>query len=181
MKTLVKTVIILLFLFLSGCETGINPDVDRENDVEDIQVYFSPADRVDDILIDLIKNADSEIKAAVYSFNRSSIAEALVAAHRRGVTVKILVDSNQSGLPSQTGTTAYLEQNIPDFRLKTFSLITISMHNKFVVIDKNIVATGSYNWTNNATFNNDENLLVITSKSLAGIYNLEFERLWLDS
>jgi len=53
-----------------------------------------------------------------------------------------------------------------------------AMHNKFAVIDQRIVITGSYNWTTNATQNNDENLIIITSRDAAAKYNVEFERIW---
>ena len=34
------------------------------------------------------------------------------------------------------------------------------MHNKFCIIDKKIVITGSYNWTNNASLHNQENITI---------------------
>jgi phosphatidylserine/phosphatidylglycerophosphate/cardiolipin synthase-like enzyme len=52
------------------------------------------------------------------------------------------------------------------------------MHDKFMIVDKKIVATGSYNWTTNATDYNDENLIIITSDSTAAAYNNEFNRIW---
>jgi len=51
------------------------------------------------------------------------------------------------------------------------------MHNKFAVIDRNIVITGSYNWSNNATNINDENMVVIRSEDLSNDFNQEFEEL----
>ena len=35
------------------------------------------------------------------------------------------------------------------------------MHNKFAVIDDEIVLTGSFNWTSAAANNNQENLVVV--------------------
>jgi phosphatidylserine/phosphatidylglycerophosphate/cardiolipin synthase-like enzyme len=50
------------------------------------------------------------------------------------------------------------------------------MHHKVIIIDNKIVITGSFNFTNNASTDNDENLLVITSHETAARYNEEFER-----
>ena len=35
------------------------------------------------------------------------------------------------------------------------------MHNKYAVIDENIVITGSFNWTNKAVNVNHENIVII--------------------
>ncbi len=48
------------------------------------------------------------------------------------------------------------------------------MHNKFAVMDGNVVATGSYNWTLHASEGNDENLIIIRSGELAAEYEAEF-------
>ena len=53
---------------------------------------FSPDDKPTLKLIDLIKSARISINAAVYMFSDKTIAEELIAAHKRGVKVKILVD-----------------------------------------------------------------------------------------
>jgi mitochondrial cardiolipin hydrolase len=52
------------------------------------------------------------------------------------------------------------------------------MHDKFMIVDKKIVTTGSFNWTTNATEYNNENLIIITSKNTAAAYNEEFNRIW---
>ena len=52
------------------------------------------------------------------------------------------------------------------------------MHHKFAVVDGDVVATGSYNWTNNADFNNDENLVILHSEAVASDYAAEFLRVW---
>jgi len=52
-----------------------------------------------------------------------------------------------------------------------------TMHHKFCVIDNQIVITGSYNWSNNAEFNNDENITVEYNLEQATKYALEFKRI----
>ena len=54
------------------------------------------------------------------------------------------------------------------------------MHHKFCVIDKSVVVTGSFNWTDQAVNHNQENLLFIENKELAAKYSNEFEKLWND-
>ena len=53
------------------------------------------------------------------------------------------------------------------------------MHQKFAVIDRRVVLTGSYNWTGSAGNGNDENLLIFRDAGpLAEDYRKEFLRLW---
>jgi len=53
------------------------------------------------------------------------------------------------------------------------------MHQKFAVIDRKTVFTGSYNWTHSAENTNDENLLLFRDAGpLAEDYRQAFLRLW---
>jgi phosphatidylserine/phosphatidylglycerophosphate/cardiolipin synthase-like enzyme len=53
------------------------------------------------------------------------------------------------------------------------------MHQKFAVIDRRIVFTGSYNWTHSAESRNDENLLMFRDAGpLAEEYRKAFVRIW---
>ncbi len=51
------------------------------------------------------------------------------------------------------------------------------MHNKFCIIDNQIVITGSYNWTNNAEFRNAENVTIERDPLQASAFSEEFRRL----
>lgn len=51
------------------------------------------------------------------------------------------------------------------------------IHDKFCVIDNHVVLTGSYNWTNNAEFRNDENITVEKDPEQASKYSVEYRRL----
>jgi phosphatidylserine/phosphatidylglycerophosphate/cardiolipin synthase-like enzyme len=49
-------------------------------------------------------------------------------------------------------------------------------HNKIMIIDQSTVITGSFNFTKAAEEKNAENLLVIKSRELAGIYGENWRR-----
>jgi phosphatidylserine/phosphatidylglycerophosphate/cardiolipin synthase-like enzyme len=51
------------------------------------------------------------------------------------------------------------------------------MHDKFCVIDNQIVITGSYNWTNNAETRNDENVTIENDPDQATKFSEEYRRL----
>lgn len=52
------------------------------------------------------------------------------------------------------------------------------MHNKFCIIDKEIVINGSYNWTSNAKWNNHENIQITFNVELSRLFSNEFDRLF---
>ncbi len=52
------------------------------------------------------------------------------------------------------------------------------MHNKFCILDHSVVITGSMNPTYNDMFRNNNNLIIIQSRTLAQNYEDEFEELW---
>ena len=52
------------------------------------------------------------------------------------------------------------------------------MHNKYVVIDKKLVITGSFNWTKQAVNKNFENVLVLEDEAIALKYYQDFTKLW---
>jgi phosphatidylserine/phosphatidylglycerophosphate/cardiolipin synthase-like enzyme len=162
MKSIRQALFIILFLwqFLFSA-TG------------NIDIYFSPAGKPDQKLISLINEARHGVNIAVYSLTKQDIADALVSASGRGVKIRVLTDAQQAG--GRNSKDEFLEKyNIPLSRDKHSGL----MHHKFAVIDGQTVIAGSYNWTQNASSANDENMLVIQSPELAEIFNAEFERLW---
>jgi len=118
-------------------------------------------------LIRLIKNAKKSFYGAFYEISSKNIAMALLLAHKRGVNVKLITDSDN------------MDNNIVRLIYKKGIMVRDDarsglMHNKFAVIDENIVWTGSYNLTNNGSNKNNNNAIEIHSKDLACIYNNEF-------
>ncbi len=56
-----------------------------------------------------------------------------------------------------------------------------AMHHKVFIFDDSIVATGSFNFSRNATNDNDENMLIIHNAAIANAYLEEFSRRWAES
>jgi phosphatidylserine/phosphatidylglycerophosphate/cardiolipin synthase-like enzyme len=53
-----------------------------------------------------------------------------------------------------------------------------TMHHKFFVVDGQIVVTGSYNFSNAAEKDNNENVLILHNPDIAAQYTQEFLRVW---
>jgi phosphatidylserine/phosphatidylglycerophosphate/cardiolipin synthase-like enzyme len=135
------------------------------------QVYFSPHGGCTEAVVDALNHAKSEVLVQAYSFTSKNIAKALLEAHKRGVHVEIILDkSNRSKKYSAGDFTAHMG-------IQTYidSAHTIA-HNKIMIIDKETVITGSFNFTKAAENNNAENLLIITSMDLAKHFIENWER-----
>jgi len=137
------------------------------------EVYFSPKGGCAERIIQEIDRADSLIDVAMYSFTSEPIAEALVRAFRRGVRIRVLLDKGQAG--GKYSKDEYLAQNGIEVVLDRRRG---KMHNKFCIIDRNVLITGSYNWTKSAEEENQENMLVFEGSQVVEIYQERFDYLW---
>ncbi|MEN3190484.1 MAG: phospholipase D-like domain-containing protein [Atribacterota bacterium] len=144
------------------------------NSLAKIEVYFSLYDDPESIIIKNIDNAKEFINIAMYTFTDREIAQAIIRAKDRGVDIKIYLDRSQVNA-EYSKSRYFINNGIKEIRISSNNYI---MHNKFAVIDNEIVITGSYNWTASAGERNDENLLVIDDKNIVKKYQNQFNNLW---
>ncbi|MBN1874277.1 MAG: hypothetical protein JXA33_08595 [Anaerolineae bacterium] len=152
------------------------------------QVYFTDPLNVNDPdnltgsipeqLIARINDAQSTIHIAAFEFNLTPVAEALIAAHKRGVEVQWVTDD-------ENGIEADEEEGHGQFAMLEKAGIEVIddgrgalMHNKFWIFDDQTVWTGSTNITVNGNFRNNNNVIVIESPEVAEIYEREFAEMW---
>ena len=128
-------------------------------------VYFSPRGGCTEAIIKEIDKSKTTVLVQAYSFTSALIAKSLLNAHKRGVKVQILLDKSQVS-KKYSSATFLINQGIPT-RIDSAHAIA---HNKVMIIDEEIVITGSFNFTKAAEENNAENLLVIRDKNLAERY-----------
>jgi len=130
-----------------------------------VNVYFIPKGGCTNAIINEIEQAKTEILVQAYSFTSAPIAKALVDAHKRGVSVEAILDKSQR-TEKYSGATFLANNRIPVYIDAAHAIA----HNKIIIIDKQTVITGSFNFTKAAESKNAENLLIITSKDLADYY-----------
>lgn len=125
-------------------------------------------------LIEVINNAQSRVDIAIFELDLPDLGEAILAARDRGVEVRLVTDTDNLEIDE---TLIYLEEEgIPIVDDDRSAL----MHNKFVVVDQQAVWTGSWNFTPNGTFRNNNNAIYIQSPELAQNYTAEFEEMFVD-
>lgn len=160
-----KLFFICAALFLSATTMAVPTQPSPETYIVSTQVYFSPNGGAQDAVVKEINNAKKSIFVQAYSFTNQPIAKALVEAQKRGVSVYVILDkSNQTAKYSAADFTDH-------FGVDTYIDDKHAIaHNKIIIIDKETVITGSYNFTKAAENSNAENLLMIRSTQLADTY-----------
>lgn len=148
--------------------------------------YFSPRDDIRSILLALLDGETTAVQVAAFKLTDASIAEKLIALHKRGVHVELLVDGGELD-PRLHKTLDLHRAGIPVYLFPCKKIAAQSryaiLHHKFMVLHRpnatggreKIVITGSLNLTKSAMESNRENILVIISTPLGDAYAREFE------
>lgn len=138
------------------------------------------------VLIQHINAAQHSVDVALYSLsgqNGSMIADALIAAHNRGVLVRVIMDNSTANTAPPT---ALRNAGVP-FIDDSFGLNDGQPlhHNKVAIIDYRggepdeiWVMSGSWNPTDPGTNTHHQNIIWIQDGALAAGYTREFDQMW---
>jgi phosphatidylserine/phosphatidylglycerophosphate/cardiolipin synthase-like enzyme len=129
---------------------------------------------VDGPIVDAIDAAKLSIDMAAYSISLNDVRYALIRAHERGVNVRIVMESENM---DRSDVQALLEAGIPIVGDERQGL----MHDKFIVIDRSEVWTGSMNFTDSGTYEDNNNMIRVHSTKLAENYLKEFNEMFEDN
>jgi phosphatidylserine/phosphatidylglycerophosphate/cardiolipin synthase-like enzyme len=136
-----------------------------------IEVFFSPRGGATEAVVQEIGKARREVLVQAYSFTSTPIAKALLDAKKRGVKVEAVLDKSQRK-EKYTAATFLYNAGIPVYIDDKHAIA----HNKIIIIDRQTLITGSFNFTKAAEEKNAENLLVIKgNKSLVDKYLDNFQ------
>lgn len=141
-----------------------------------IDVGFSPEGSALQLVLRTIDDAQHSIRLMGYSFTSPEVARELVAARRRGVDVKVVVDEKgNKGKASVAAMNLLVNVGIP---VRTISKYKIS-HDKVIIVDNQTIETGSFNYTRSAAEANSENALVVNGlPELAKTYLAHWQSRW---
>lgn len=151
------------FIFIGAAEAG------------EIEIYFSPKGNCAEEIMQELSEAKETIDVAMYYFTARELAYKLVEMSSKGVKVRVYLDEEQE-TAGYSKSRFLINEGIP-VRFESGSGL---MHNKFCVIDAKTVITGSYNWTQKAEQQNDENVIILHNPDVAKIYQERFKKYWGD-
>jgi phosphatidylserine/phosphatidylglycerophosphate/cardiolipin synthase-like enzyme len=167
---------------------------------DDIQVFFNatvnaPAQQADleEKMIGVINQANSTLDIAVYDMDLPGIANAIVDAKSRGVTVRFVTDNDNVGPENQEALTILDSGGVPWVDdTADGSAGSGLQHNKWIVADGRYVLFGSTNMTQSGIHGdlnsngelvsdgNDNHILIVDSIELAAEIDVQMDYMWGD-
>lgn len=142
-----------------------------------IEVLYAPDDAPLDRVVTLYQQAKHYIYVSVYGLTYPRAVEALVAAKKRGVDVRMLTDQERTQEVKQHSALRTLRLAGIPIRVNQHDGL---MHLKQVVIDDEINTSGSMNHTTSGNRYNDERMDIITDRTTSVRAREQFLSMWND-
>ncbi len=131
---------------------------------------------IDVPLANAIGQVQNTLDIAAFEMNNEVIVQAILDAHERGVTVRIVTD-DEHGIEDSDG----ILQGIKDAGVPVVDdSRSALMHNKFMIMDSAAVWTGSWNYTVNGTYRNNNNAVVMQNADAVAAFQAEFDEMFND-
>jgi mitochondrial cardiolipin hydrolase len=162
---------------LSSAGGGREPPVAGGAD----EAFFAPGDECLHRIVHRFSAARRTADVCVFTITDDRIADAILAAHRRKVRVRIITDcekQHDTGSDVAKLRAAGVPVKFDDMHEASEPGLNGHMHNKFALFDGVRLVNGSYNWTRGAARTNFENIVDTADAGLVAAFATEFERLW---
>lgn len=142
----------------------------------EIETAFSPDAGSEELVLKVINSSEHSIRLAAYSFTSPPVVKALLAAKRRGVDVRVVVDEKgNKGKSSIAALNLLVNAGIPTRTIAVYAI----HHDKYIVADERHVQNGSFNYSQAAAKSNSENVLVVwNNPELAASFLKHWENRW---
>lgn len=164
-----------LLKWLEGVVRAIDTGRAVEGMAQPSQAWFSPGDTCLRAIVQQLRAVRRAADLCVFTISDDRITEEVLAAHRRGVAIRVITDNDKEydsgsdiGRIRAAGVAVALDQT------------DAHMHHKFAIFDGLRLLNGSYNWTRSAATYNEENLVLSHEASLVRRFQDEFDTLWRD-
>lgn len=132
---------------------------------------------LDEKLTAFINQAQTSVDMAIYQLDLGNVTQALISAKKRGATVRVVTGTDIIQDPKENPSFKEMQQvGIPVVDGNPNAI----MHDKFVVVDKKAVWSGSWNFTENDTYRYNNNGIEMYSSELAKNYTVTFEKMFVD-
>lgn len=136
-----------------------------------VESLFAPRDGVARRIVEQVAQAQRKVHFLAFSFTHDGIGQAMIARRQAGVEVQGVFETTGSstsfseyGRMAQAGLDVYQDGN------------PYVMHHKVILLDDRVTIFGSFNFSDNADKDNDENVLIVEDPAFAAAFEQEFQR-----
>jgi phosphatidylserine/phosphatidylglycerophosphate/cardiolipin synthase-like enzyme len=133
------------------------------------EIHYSPEEQLDAIDATLLEGAKHSIDFASYSLTDRGVLDALNAAGKRGVVIRIVLD------PRERHDFLRLGDVSDNVRIKRSGPL---MHLKAYAVDGDLFRTGSANLSASGERQQDNDLVIVHDAEAAAKFDAHFERMW---
>jgi len=154
--------------FISWWEGSISDETYSDTT---FRICFSPENDCAATIIEVLSSAVNSIRFAQYSFTSEAVVKAVIRRKLAGVKVCGIVERSNVEPYSIFYSLRNYGCDVKKSNLAGF------LHDKFFIVDGEIVITGSYNTTDSAC-RNTECLLIVKDRNVADAYFREWRKLW---
>lgn len=124
-------------------------------------------------LFKALQQARYSISVCMLTIASCELGDVLISAHQAGIIVRVVTNNEQmmfSGTQVNRLRRAGIQVRIDE--------TAFLMHHKFVVVDGELLMSGSLNWTTQALCGNQENVIITSEPKLVLPFINQFETLW---
>jgi phosphatidylserine/phosphatidylglycerophosphate/cardiolipin synthase-like enzyme len=126
---------------------------------QDVELWLLPDPR-GHALQDLrkkIRSAHKSLDIALFTFTHPALVDEVIAAHKRGIAVTLIIDHHSSLGSSSKAVDRLKKSGVRVLMSRGLQLL----HHKFILIDGHMLVSGSANWTKAAFYKNSDCILVL--------------------
>ena len=124
-----------------------------------VKILFAPDHSPEMEIMKQIAKAKEQVDFAIFTFSKSSgIDDQMILAREAGLTVRGVMDSRAAN--QKWAATRPLKEQGVDLHLIKKGSKASKLHHKLMVIDKQLIIAGSFNYTGPANALNDENIII---------------------
>lgn len=147
----------------------------------EVDNYFAPERELEliNVIARTVTRAQQEILFMAFSFTNEEIGEAMLGRADAGVPVRGIFEKTGSDTASSYyGLMRKAGLSNVQVRLDGNSRL---LHHKVIIVDRQTVVFGSFNFSASANRSNDENLLIVHDPTFADQFIKEFEARWAEA
>lgn len=143
------------------------------------RIYYGPSQQIGNVDVETLAGARRSIDMAAFILTDRTVLDALVAAARRGVVIRIYLDRDELDRAPQRAIQDIASlATLGNVSVRAKARNSEAMHLKSYAVDRRLLRTGSANLTYSGERQQDNDVVLLESVPLATAFTRAFDALW---